>query len=186
MVRLLSPVRSGVALARLWIHPALEPLGETRFVLQSDKSRSEIDVLEKGSLPSGTTLVLMFAEPAPAEAAVEATEVAVETAEAAQPEIEAVVAAAVEAPVAAAAVEEEAAKVAEAHDRVELEVGLQPQGKGAEAAASEARDETPPPLATPHGLFVSYTSWPAGLPPFVSHVNWPPRRADAQTTQSIE
>lgn len=50
----------GARLCRLWVHPSLEPR-VARFVLAKDKQRSQLDVLEnKGALPPGFSLTLLF------------------------------------------------------------------------------------------------------------------------------
>ncbi|KAL1503122.1 hypothetical protein AB1Y20_011185 [Prymnesium parvum] len=60
----------GDALARLWVHPALEP-AEATFVLSFKKSESDMEVIDKARLSEGFTLTLYFAEtegtPAPGE-----------------------------------------------------------------------------------------------------------------------
>jgi len=62
-VALVLADETGAAICRLWIHPALEPRYHAAFVLSLDKIRSEVDVVDKGALSAGFSIVLQFEPP---------------------------------------------------------------------------------------------------------------------------
>ena len=94
---LLSDVRvdvgddtTGALLCRVWLHARLEGAPTSRFELRHSKHASEVDVIEKGALPDGFTIVLVWDDDPPlSAAALAAAEEAAVAAEVAEREAEA-------------------------------------------------------------------------------------------------